>query len=229
MKIVYNGYSEVGGVYKITNISNERLYVGSTGCFRKRAMNHLNQLTANTHKNTFLQNDFNKCGSDAFRFEVLDVVEGDKANRLNHEQHFLDQFYDGQKNCYNLVDKATDNRSDTHNKETINPLIDGRCKSPSPETLLKRGQAIRKSKSTPEQKEKARQNCLNGRWKNHSANVTVTNLVTKEIATITGSVREWCLLRNLSYKAFNQLLNGKIKSSGGWVTFPESGIYLSLE
>jgi group I intron endonuclease len=225
----YGLTSNDGGVYKISNVSNDRVYIGSTFRFKTRWNLHRNDLLVNRHLNTFLQNDFNKCGTDSFVFEILEIVNGDKVPRLSREQHHLDIHYDKQQQCYNLRPDARDGRGGNKNKFPPNRETDGRCRSPSPETLLKRGQAIREAKSTPEQKEKARQNCLNGRWKNHSANVTVTNLVTKEIATITGSVREWCLLRNLSYKAFNQLLNGKIKSSGGWVTFPESGIYLSLE
>lgn len=217
MKIVYNGYSESGGIYRIINVDNERIYIGSTSCFRKRAAAHLNNLLANSHLNKFLQNDFNKCGTDAFRFEVLEVVNGDKEQRLLREQAFIDQHYDNQKQCYNLVKLAKDNRGGTRNRNEVNRLTDKRCKSPSEETLTKRSAAIRKAKSSPEARQRARENCKNGLWKNHNANVKLKNIKTQEEVVVVGSLREFAITKGLSYKALHLMVRRKTKSSGGWI------------
>ena len=58
------------------------------------------------HANSFLQADFNKCGTDAFIFEVLDVIDGTKEHRLIKEDRYLKQYCDGCKNCYNMRSEA---------------------------------------------------------------------------------------------------------------------------
>lgn len=50
--------------------------------------------------------DFNKCGSEMFVFEILEVTLGTKEERLAREQFYLDQFYDKQNQCYNLRKEA---------------------------------------------------------------------------------------------------------------------------
>lgn len=216
MKKIFHDASNLGGVYKILNLENGRQYFGSTSCFYKRANSHFNDLEMNRHTNTFLQNDFNKCGSDVFLFEVVEVVPGTKVDWLTKEQVFLDQFYDGQKNCYNLVKDAFDNRSGTRNKEAPDPLTDKRFKTPTEEILAKRGLAIRKAKDNPESRARARENCKNGLWKNHSANVTLVNTTTQETIQVSVSLREFALSRGLSYKALHLMTKGKTKSSQGW-------------
>lgn len=217
MKMLFCKKSNYGGVYKITNLINGRIYIGSTYSFYKRAYNHLNSLEANRHKNAFLQNDYNKCGKHAFLFEVVEVISEDQLVRLNKEQFFIDRHYDGQKQCYNLSRLVTNSRSGTCNRNITNPITDKRCRPPSMEVLLKRGKRIKEAKSTSEQKEKARMNALNGLWKNHNANIRVRNIITKEEVVIQGSIRQWCLERNLSYKAFHLMITKKTKSSQGWV------------
>jgi hypothetical protein len=180
----------------------------------------------NRHLNKFLQNDYNKCGSNAFVFEVVEIIEDTKRERVIREQHFIDQFYDNQKNCYNLVPYAADSRGGTRNKKAINPATDGRCKSPSEATLQKRSKGLKKVfEDNPELREVCSKRAKEVRWKGHSANIAITHKDTGETVIIQGSVREWCEQHGLSYKAFNQLVNGKIKSSGGWYLGTEKPVY----
>lgn len=216
MQIYYRNQSEFGGVYKITNILNGRVYIGSTSCFRKRAASHKCNLEANRHLNKFMQNDFNKSGTESFLFEVLEVVAGDKQERLDREQFYIDQWYDNQKNCYNLVKEAKDTRSGTRNKKEIDPLTDGRCQPYSEERLTKHTEKLKEVWQDPSLKELSRQNARK-QWSVQSTNnITVTNKETGEKVVITGSVRQFCIDRGISYKAFHQLVKGKLKSSGGW-------------
>lgn len=101
MKTDYQDYSNLGGVYQIKNLLNGRLYFGSAKRFKERYRGHISSLRNNKHRNKFLQNDFNKCGTDAFVFEVLEVVEGTLQDRLLIEQRYVDQFFDSGKQCYN--------------------------------------------------------------------------------------------------------------------------------
>ena len=216
MKFIFNDKANLAGVYKITNIQNGRIYIGSTSRFKTRAYSHNNDLIAKRHLNKFLQNDYNKCGSENFIFEVVEVVFGNRNERIEREQYFINQFYDEQKNCYNLVKEARDTRGGTRNKKQLDPLTDGRCKPKTEEQLKKLSESLTQTWQQPEYRELSKQNAYENRWKNHSANITVTNKKTGEKVVINGSVRQFCIDRNISYKAFNQLINGKIKSSGGW-------------
>lgn len=217
MKFIFSDKANLGGVYRILNIANSRIYIGSTCRFKTRAYAHNNTLTKNQHLNKFLQNDYNKCGANSFLFEVIEVIEGSKEDILKREQFYLDQFYDKQKNCYNLVDKAMDNRGGNRNKKAIDPLTDKRCGQQSEEHIAKRSIRIKEAyANNPEFREAAAQRTKDGLWKEHSANIVVTHKDTNESFVIEGSVRQFCLDKGLSYKAFHFMVNGQTKFSNGW-------------
>lgn len=74
-------YKQIG-IYRITNTINNTSYIGKTGMnFGDRWDSHRSLLNANKHDNKYLQNAWNKYGSDAFEFCVVEVV--DDANLLN--------------------------------------------------------------------------------------------------------------------------------------------------
>ena len=102
MQFNYQGHSLKSGVYKLTNTTNGRVYIGSAKRFKERGRSHERELIAGKHGNQYLQNDFNKCGTDSFILEVLEVVEGTKEERVAREQFYIDQSYDNQNQCYNI-------------------------------------------------------------------------------------------------------------------------------
>jgi len=106
MKTVYNKSANKSGVYKIINTSNNRIYIGSAKTFKTRHQGHLTSLRKGTHHNKYLQNDFNKCGEDAFEFHVIEIIDGEQAERLLIEQKHIDKYYDSQDRCYNFKPKA---------------------------------------------------------------------------------------------------------------------------
>ena len=106
MKYNYTGNPLNGGVYKITNTTNNRIYVGSTKALRNRCKQHANYLKRNKHHNIFLQRDFGKCGMEAFTFEVLEVVFGGRLTLTTFEQKYLDYYINSGNQCYNLKKKV---------------------------------------------------------------------------------------------------------------------------
>jgi group I intron endonuclease len=63
-------------IYKITNIVNNKIYIGSTHkTLNKRKSEHLAQLRGNYHKNKHLQAAFNKYLESSFLFEVIEECE----------------------------------------------------------------------------------------------------------------------------------------------------------
>lgn len=226
MKILFHNKANCAGVYKITNIQNGRVYIGSTCRFKSRALNHISNLEAKRHCNKFLQNDFNKCGTEAFLFEVFEVVDGDKNTRIDREQFFINQFYDNQKNCYNLVPYAVDNRSGTHNKNAADRTTDGRYQPHTTEHKAKISASEKETWKDPELREQASR-FANKRWSNTEIQTyTFTNKTTNETITTDCCLRQWCQERNYSYTAFNQLVHGKIKSSNGWYLGTEPPEYV---
>lgn len=225
MKIDYKNSANKNGIYKITNIINERVYYGSTIRFKKRFASHLQALEGNRHSNTFLQNDFNKCGREAFLLEVIETVD-DPSSLLVREQYYLDQYYDNQKQCYNIRKYACDSRAGKKQKNVSDNLNDKRCKSPTEEILKKRAERIRETKSSVEQKEKAREHA-NRLWKEHKADITLVNMETGEEVYVDTSLKRFAEIRGLSYKSLHLLTKGKTKSCGGWFVKEKPPVYMS--
>lgn len=78
------------GIYCIISTIDNRLYIGSTQCFKRRFSEHLKSLTDNTHNNSHLQNFVNKYGIDSIKFYVLEITDLDSL--LIKEQYYLDTY-----------------------------------------------------------------------------------------------------------------------------------------
>jgi group I intron endonuclease len=77
-------------VYKITNLINKKVYIGSTTNFFVRLNTHIGKLRRNENYNEFLQKDFNLYGENNFQFEIIEHVfnENDLTDR---EQVWINQ------------------------------------------------------------------------------------------------------------------------------------------
>lgn len=77
------------GVYKITCISNKKIYIGSSLNIGKRWMYHIQDLKRDNHKNPHLQHAWNKYGAEMFEFLVIETVYNPE-DLINREQYWLD-------------------------------------------------------------------------------------------------------------------------------------------
>lgn len=75
-------------VYQIVNKVNGKIYIGSTINARSRFCTHKRHLERGIHHSSKLQNAWNKYGSDAFVFNILEMV--DVADLQAREQFYLD-------------------------------------------------------------------------------------------------------------------------------------------
>lgn len=93
------------GVYCLVNTINNKMYIGSTSMsFQKRFFHHLSLLRKNKHKNSYLQNAWNKYEEHSFEFRILEITEKDKT--LEVEQCYLEKY--SKNNClYNINKEAT--------------------------------------------------------------------------------------------------------------------------
>lgn len=78
------------GIYKIRNIKNNKLYIGSTISLQKRKSQHFSALRGNRHHNIVLQNSFNKNKENDFLFEIIEMCEPEKL--IEREQFFIDLY-----------------------------------------------------------------------------------------------------------------------------------------
>lgn len=77
------------GIYKIRNIVNGKIYVGSAASGIKRRWSlHRRMLRSNTHHSPNFQRSWNKYGEACFSFEILELCSPDKC--LEREQYYLD-------------------------------------------------------------------------------------------------------------------------------------------
>src|SRR4051812_32328914 len=64
------------GIYKITCITTDKFYIGSTSfSFFMRFRDHYYKLKNKNHVNKKLQRSFDKYGSDSFMVEIIEVIE----------------------------------------------------------------------------------------------------------------------------------------------------------
>lgn len=95
-------WAGLSGVYKITCVENGKQYFGATTDFRRRYREHAYSLSRGSHRNPYLQQDFDAYGQDAFEFSVL-VVTDDPADRDRLEADYIAEARSNDA-CYNIFD-----------------------------------------------------------------------------------------------------------------------------
>lgn len=184
MKTNYKELSNKSGVYQIVNELNGRIYIGSAKRFKSRYSHHLKSLEKGTHHNKFLQNDYNKCGSDLFIFEVLEVVEGEQSDRLLVEQKYVDVHYDNQDFCYNFKKQAKAESRTCFSKdpEKTKKLMSEKQKAlwqdPQHKEKMSKAFALKPSQKGYKMSEATRQKVIEARklQKNHKPTIGVVQL-----------------------------------------------------
>ncbi len=107
------------GIYKIRNIINGKLYIGSAAKISIRLIRHKCDLNKKRHDNILLQRAWNKYGSDAFEFKIIEVIiEPTKQKLIEREQFWIDWLKCVAPNGYNLRPIANNMLGFKHSEET---------------------------------------------------------------------------------------------------------------
>lgn len=98
--------NRVAGIYKITNITNNQVYIGESLNIEERWEKHKKNLKDGTHHSYKLQNDYNKFGEDNFTYEIIEELDKEYNTALQnlillaYEDKYIKQ-YDSIENGYN--------------------------------------------------------------------------------------------------------------------------------
>lgn len=148
-------FKGIHGIYKITNISNGKIYIGSAVNIYDRWYKHKSDLIKNRHRNSYLQSSWNKYGEASFLFEVVEVVN-DKQDLISREQFWIDALdVCNRKIGYNLAPKAGSMLGFRHSKESLEKISKNRTGIGHSEETKKKMSITRTGmKRTEEQKKK---------------------------------------------------------------------------
>ncbi|MBS1796462.1 MAG: GIY-YIG nuclease family protein [Acidobacteria bacterium] len=81
------------GVFQIRNLTNDRLFIGSSTNLEGIFNRHRFQLVANGHPNKALQADWNALGAESFAFEVLEELDHREGLDDRKELEFLEDLW----------------------------------------------------------------------------------------------------------------------------------------
>ena len=98
--MTYQPKSSDCGVYRINNMVNGKVYIGSSKNIKERWWNHRHDLELNQHTNQHLQRSYNKYGKDNFLFEILELCPEDERHDI--EREYID-YYQTLGICYNIA------------------------------------------------------------------------------------------------------------------------------
>jgi predicted GIY-YIG superfamily endonuclease len=84
-------------IYAIICEPTAECYVGATTNFEKRKSDHISRLRAKKHSNTFLQEAWNCCEENSFKYAILEHCDAEKA--AMQEQYWIDKM----PNTYNIT------------------------------------------------------------------------------------------------------------------------------
>ena len=90
------------GIYKITCLNNNRVYIGETSCIPMRWISHKSDLKRPLGKtNPLLQEDWDKYGESSFQFEVIEETKKDKDFLYERELYFIKKYHSEGYELYN--------------------------------------------------------------------------------------------------------------------------------
>ncbi len=108
---------KTSGIYKIENLVNSKVYIGSSKDIYKRWKEHKKKLLNNNHHSQHLQKSWNKYGENNFQFDIIE--ECLDIYLIEREQYWMDYY-----NCYhrdygyNILPKAGSLKGNIISNET---------------------------------------------------------------------------------------------------------------
>jgi len=132
--------TKAGGVYVIFNVISGRAYVGSSYRIWGRWCSHIHDLRRGKHHSRSLQRSWEKHGSAAFSWEILERID-DQSILFAREQHWIDSigaFHDiAGFNVHPNAGGARGHRLSVEIREKLSKIQKGKKKPPRTEAWKK--------------------------------------------------------------------------------------------
>ncbi len=159
------------GIYKITCIANNRIYIGSAVNLRDRRNRHFNHLRQNRHHSQHLQRAWNKYGEQAFTFEVLEQVL--PISLTAREQYWLNKLKPFGRKGFNIAREAGSTLGTKRSPESLKKLSQVSLdRWDSPEYIERVRQAHLGQERSPETRARLRQANLDKKMSSESIEKT---------------------------------------------------------
>lgn len=177
------------GIYQITNKVNGNCYIGSSVDLQRRRRQHFNHLSNGSHVNSYLQNAYEKYGSDSFEFEIIETIEIDnqiKETLLEREQFWIDTIHPE----YNILPIAGSTLGFKHSEETKQRISNSTKGVKKSDIHTKHIREAQKGKKlTEEHKRKLSEAAKHRKSMSHHTKISIDGIVynsLKEASEITG-------------------------------------------
>lgn len=109
------------GIYKIINLQNNKVYIGSAIDIERRFAEHFYKLRCGKHQSSHLQAAWEKYGPSCFDYLIIEEVASDQL--LVREQYYLDLFKSYEREFgYNTCNVAGNTLGYRHSLETIEAM-----------------------------------------------------------------------------------------------------------
>lgn len=117
------------GIYCIENTVTKKRYIGQSTNISRRWINHKIALKNNIHRNSHLQNSWNKYGKENFKFQVLEEC---LEENLNDREDYWVKFYiaKNENTGYNIKEPGGNGKHSLETKEKMSASRIGKVLSP---------------------------------------------------------------------------------------------------
>lgn len=122
--MLYDNPKKESGVYKIKNLENNNLYIGSSANVFNRCFTHQTKLEKRKHSNQHLENAYHKYGSDSFKFIVIEYCD----NITETEQKYIDEI-DPHYNKRSIAQNNTGVKKSPETRKKISETLKERYKN----------------------------------------------------------------------------------------------------
>lgn len=141
---------DYGGIYRIVNNINYKLYIGSSIHVNRRIYTHIQALNGQYHGNTHLQKAWNKYGGENFSFEIIEIINGTEEDIRKREQYWLDYYQSYNYNIgYNISHYAIGGGGYEVSDETKQKLSESHKGKVHSEETKKKMSEIKQGESNP--------------------------------------------------------------------------------
>lgn len=191
------------GIYQIRNVSNNKLYIGSTNNFGKRKNSHFSKLSKQIHHSCHLQRSYNKYGKENFVFEMLFTCPDSELIRI--EQYFINNY----RPEYNILKVAGSHKGKIVSQETRDKLRTINLgKKQSEETKKKISLKLIGKRFSEDEKDI--------KYKNRRRSVYKIDIKTLEILAEFKTITEAAKFANTYVSGISAAARGEIFSAGGF-------------